>query len=58
MVAVYSESGQEEEARAAAAEMLKLSPDFSLEFWGQTLPVTDPATLERVLTALRKAGLK
>jgi tetratricopeptide (TPR) repeat protein len=54
----YSESGREEEARAAAAEILRISPKFSLEVWKQRAPYKDPAIVERQLAALRKAGLK
>ena len=53
----YSELGQEE-ARAEAAEVLRLSPNYSLEVIRQTWPIKDPAQLERILAALRKAGLK
>ena len=55
---VYSELGQAQEARAEAAEVLRLSPDFSLEVHRQRMPIKDPAVLERHLAALRKAGLK
>lgn len=54
----YSELEREEEARAEAAEVLRLSPTFSLDVVGQTWPYKDPADLERTLAALRKAGLK
>src|SRR5262245_50323595 len=54
----YSELGREEEARAEAAEVLRLSPTFSLDVVGQTWPFKDPADLERTLAALRRAGLK
>ena len=54
----YSELGQEEEARAEAAEVLRLSPTYSLEVVRQTWPNKDPADMERMLAALRKAGLK
>jgi adenylate cyclase len=54
----YSELGREEEARAEAAEVLKISPNFSLEGVRQMWPYKDPAVLERHLAALRKAGLK
>jgi adenylate cyclase len=54
----YSESGREEEARAAAAEILRISPHFSLEGYQQRVHYKDPAVLERFVTALRKAGLK
>ncbi len=54
----YSELGREEEARAETAEVLRLRPNYSLEVIRQTWPVKDPAQLERLLAALRKAGLK
>jgi tetratricopeptide (TPR) repeat protein len=54
----YSELGREEEARAEAAEVLRLSPTFSLDVVKQTWSFKNPAALERTLTALRKAGLK
>jgi adenylate cyclase len=48
----------EDDARAEAAEVLRLNPQFSLEAFGDRLPYKDPAETERVLAALRKAGLK
>jgi len=53
-----SEAGREEEARAAAAEVLRINPQFSLEVMRQTWPYKDSAVVERHLAALRKAGLK
>ena len=58
LAAVYSESGKEVEARAAAAEVMRINPQWSLEVWKQRVPYKDPAMLERVFIALRKAGLK
>ena len=58
LAAVYSELGQAAEARAEAAEVLRLNPKFSLEVHKQRMPIKDPAVLERHITALRKAGLK
>ncbi len=54
----YSEVGREAEARAEAAELLRISPNFSVERTRQQMPFKDPAELERYLAALRKAGLK
>ena len=58
LAAVYSELGKEADARAEAAEVLRLNPKFSLEVHKQRVPIKDPAMLERHIAALRKAGLK
>jgi len=58
LAAVYSELGQAAEARAQAAEVLRLNPYFSLAVHKQRMPIKDPAALESHLAALRKAGLK
>jgi tetratricopeptide (TPR) repeat protein len=58
LAAVSSELGQAAEARAEAAEVLRLNPQFSLAVHKQRAPIKDPAVLERHLAALRKAGLK
>ena len=58
LAAVYSELGQVAEARAEAAEVLRLNPNFSLKVHKQRMPIRDPVVLEQHLAALRKAGLK
>ena len=58
LVAVYSELGKEAEAQAEVAEVLRINPRFSLEVHKQRVPIKDPATLERHIAALHKAGLK
>ena len=58
LAVIYSELGREEEARAEAAEVLRLNPKYSLEVLRQMSPYKDPAVLERMIAALRKAGLK
>jgi len=58
LVVMYSESGREQEARAEAVEVLRIQPHLSLERWQQGLPFKDQGEVERVVTALRKAGLK
>jgi TolB-like protein/Flp pilus assembly protein TadD len=55
---IYSELGREEEARAEVVEVLRINPNFSLETWTRSALYKDPADLERMLAALRKAGLK
>jgi hypothetical protein len=51
MTVVYSWSGRDEEARAEAAEVLRINPNFSLEKW-------EKRANPRMVSALRKAGLK
>jgi adenylate cyclase len=58
LVVSYSELGQDEKARAEVAELLRISPKFSLEGVRRILVFKDPADLELYLAALRKAGLK
>ncbi|MBI3304501.1 MAG: tetratricopeptide repeat protein, partial [Deltaproteobacteria bacterium] len=58
LATIYSELGREEQARAEAAEILRISPNYSLEVVRQRTPYKDPAFLERQVAALRKAGLR
>jgi tetratricopeptide (TPR) repeat protein len=58
LASTYSMAGREKEARAAADEVLKINPKFSLEQFAKIHPYKDPATKERYIDALRKAGLK
>jgi adenylate cyclase len=58
LAAVYSELGKETEARAEAAEVLRINPKFSLEVHKERVPIKDLAMLERHIGALRKAGLR
>ena len=51
MAAVYSWSGRDEEARAEAAEVLRIDPNFSLEKFAKRARPS-------LVRALRKAGLK
>ncbi len=57
LTASYSELGRDEEAQAGAAEFKRLSKR-PLAAWRQSLPYKDQAVLERVLSSLRKAGVK
>jgi hypothetical protein len=50
--------GREKEARAAASEVLKINPKFSVDSFAKTLPYKDQSVTDRVVVALRKAGLK
>ena len=58
LVVIYSELGREEEARAAAAAIMRIAPHSSQEFWRQMMPWKDQAVAERFFAAGRKAGLK
>ncbi len=58
MTAVYSLSGRDEEARAEAAEVLRIQPKFSLEKYAKRVTYKNEETKERYITALRNAGLK
>ena len=58
LAAVYSELGKEAEARAEAAEVLRLNPISRWRYTKRRAPIKDPAMLERHIAALRKAGLK
>jgi adenylate cyclase len=51
-------AGREGEARAAAAEVLKMNPLFSVEQFGRALPFRDKSFVDRSIDAWRKAGLK
>ena len=58
LAAVYSDLGREQEARAEAAEVLRIRPDFSVETYAKANPFRDPAIVERRKELLRKAGLR
>jgi adenylate cyclase len=54
----YSICGREEEARATAAEVLRISPKFSSEKFAKNITFKNQAAQEEVVHALRNAGLK
>jgi len=58
LAATYTLSGREEEARAEAAEILRIDPKFSLERLAKTRPHKNQANTKSFIDALRKAGLK
>ncbi|HXG20403.1 MAG TPA: tetratricopeptide repeat protein [Methylomirabilota bacterium] len=58
LAVIYYELGREEEARAAAAEMLRINPRYSLAITKKLIPFQDPAAVEQVVNALEKAGLR
>jgi adenylate cyclase len=56
LTATYSLAGRQEDARKTAAEFLRLNPKFSVEVMANFYK--DPAVAEKLINALRKAGLK
>jgi hypothetical protein len=50
-------AGRDEEARAEVAEVLRIHPKFSLEA-AKRVPYKKQADTERIVNAVRKAGLK
>ena len=58
LAAAYMDAGRAEEARAEAAEILRIDPKFSLENFAKANPRKDQAELARMVELLRKAGLK
>jgi TolB-like protein/class 3 adenylate cyclase len=58
LAVTYSMMGREQEARAEAAEILRLNPKFSVDNYVRILPYKDQARIDRIAEALRKAGLK
>ena len=58
LAASYGALGGEEDARAAAIEVLRIDPKFSLERFAEGLLYKDQKDADRYINALRKAGLK
>jgi adenylate cyclase len=59
MAAFYSRAGRDEEARLEAAEVLRISPKFSLEKFAKYVTYKNQEDVERTISApLRKVGLK
>jgi tetratricopeptide (TPR) repeat protein len=56
--ATYSLAGRLDEARTQEAEVLRVQPKFSAERYINKFPFKDKAETQRLIDALRKAGLK
>ncbi|MDJ0624277.1 MAG: adenylate/guanylate cyclase domain-containing protein [Desulfocapsaceae bacterium] len=54
---IYSDLGRMQEAKKAAAEVLRVNPQFTVEGWAKANPFKDPAIVEHRKELLRKAGL-
>jgi len=57
LACAYAQSGQLEEARAAAAEVLRINPGFTIESSKRILVYKDPKDLKHFIDGMRKAGL-
>ena len=55
LACTYGQMGREAEAKAAAAELLRINPKFTVEYALKTSPFKDTDQIEQ---GLRKAGLK
>ena len=58
LAGIYMHLGREEEGRAAAAEVMRINPTFSLAGARQAWPMKDQQQLEKILAVLHKAGLE
>ena len=58
LAATYAEMGREKEAQAEAAEVMRLNPAFNVDLFRARDPLKNQADLDRLIAALRKAGLK
>jgi adenylate cyclase len=57
LASTYIAMGREKEARAEAAEALRINPKFSLENHAKGIPFKDQSTPDKYIGNLRKAGL-
>jgi TolB-like protein/class 3 adenylate cyclase/Flp pilus assembly protein TadD len=58
LTATYSMMGRDKEARAEAAEVLRLNPKFSVDAYAKRIIFKDQSATDKFIDALRKAGLK
>jgi adenylate cyclase len=58
LVTTYIMLGREKEARAEAAEVLRINPKFSVDTQGKLNMHKDQSVVENAMNAWRKAGLK
>ncbi len=58
LASTYALMGREKEARAEAAEVLRIDPTFSLESYARRIPYKDQKAIDDSVSAWRNAGLK
>jgi len=54
----YMAAGRKSEAQAAAKEIYRIKPDFSLDSWFKVAALKEGPELDRLLDLFRQAGLK
>ena len=57
LAATYAQLDRPGEARAAADEVRRIEPDFTIERWKLTAVYKRPEDSERLFDGIRKAGL-
>ena len=57
LAGIYIMMGRDKEARAEAAEVLRINPKFSLAFWAKVLPYQDRSVADNLINVLREAGM-
>lgn len=57
LAAIYGETGRRDDARREVEALLKLDPDYTLRRLHAFATYRDPAESERLISALRAAGL-
>jgi tetratricopeptide (TPR) repeat protein len=57
LASAYAQSGQLQEARAEAAEVLRVNPGFTIESWKRLAVYKVPEDAEHRIDGMRKAGL-
>jgi adenylate cyclase len=57
LASAYAQSEQLEEARAEAAEVLRINPGFTIESWKRLAVYKNPEDAEHLIDGLHKAGL-
>jgi predicted Zn-dependent protease len=57
LAAAAAEIGRSDQARTAAAELLRIQPDFKITAWLDFIRLTNREYADRLAAGLRKAGL-
>ena len=58
LTATYIMMGRDKEAPAEAAEVLRINPKFSPDFFAKTSLIKEQSVRDNIFNALRKVGLK